>query len=114
NVEESIGSMLRALNVKKFNAVLIVAKVWGLNWWVFGRRNYFVDSINSDVSLLWMDVLETIKCCEVLVPWSYPGKCNHKDMVSGESSELLIRFAAWSGIPENGKYQRSYERFCLR
>ncbi|GJW86813.1 RNA-directed DNA polymerase, eukaryota, reverse transcriptase zinc-binding domain protein [Tanacetum coccineum] len=32
NVEESIVSMLRALNVKKSNAVLIVAKVWGLNW----------------------------------------------------------------------------------
>ncbi|GJZ02027.1 RNA-directed DNA polymerase, eukaryota, reverse transcriptase zinc-binding domain protein [Tanacetum coccineum] len=90
NVEESIVSMLRALNVKKSNAD-----------WVFGRRNYFVDSINFVVSLLWMDVLETIECCEVLVPWSYPG-------------ELLIRFAAWSRIPENGKYQRSYERFCLR
>ncbi|GJW98174.1 RNA-directed DNA polymerase, eukaryota, reverse transcriptase zinc-binding domain protein [Tanacetum coccineum] len=102
NVEESIVSMLRALNVKKSNAD-----------WVFGRRNYFVDSINFVVSLLWMDVLETIECCEVLVPWSYPGKCNHKDMVSGESSELLIRFAAWSGIPENGKYQRSYKRYGL-
>ncbi|GJX21074.1 hypothetical protein Tco_0223751 [Tanacetum coccineum] len=108
NVKDSVVSMLRAPNVKKSNALLIVAKVLGLNWRVFRRKSYFVISINSVVSQLWMDVLETIECCEVLVPWSFPGKCNHKDMVSGEFSELLIRFAAWFGVFEKWKYQRSY------